>query len=587
MSDSVIRARDLTKVYRLYSKPAHRFLDMFGMLRDRPGRYTEHSALDHVSLDIPRGEKVAIIGRNGAGKSTFLKLVTGVIEPTSGEIEVKGTVHALLQIGTGFHPDFTGRENIYAYLAQLGVTGADADRRCAEIIEFAELETYVDQPVKTYSTGMSVRLMFSTSTAITPDLLVLDEVLGVGDAYFAHKSYERMKDLCDTSGTTLLLVTHDIYSAVKLCTRLIWIDQGRVLMDGDGPTVVKAYEDSIRQQEEARLRRRKQDRLASATKPAARRQDPSHAIIEIQSAASRPLRAAVYFSRIELVDGDRREALPLDAGAFDETRASHLQREGAAWGEAAEWQGRRARAWQHYGSPFHKVAGVVPVAPTAWGAGGARLEIDHCSAEPFRAAVKMFAGDQVIDFGTLEGRADGWQTWVSEPAVLTGSRPRSEVNVTGVYGTGAISIDSIEVHDAAGEITRFFKHGDPFELRLAIRVNQPDMLERPQVLVAFHRDGGLDVCRVITRDLPIDATEVREGKIRLRIPELRLANGSYTVTVMIARERYYDDEQTQYFSLNPGVYACHSRALEIVVFGGDAVASGTVFVETGEWTMRV
>ena len=219
MTDVAIRATNLAKIYRLYSKPAYRFLDMFGLLRERPGAFTEHAALDGVNLEIRRGEKVAIIGRNGAGKSTFLKLVTNVIQPTAGTLEVKGDVHALLQIGTGFHPDFTGRQNVYAYLAQLGVTGADADRRCADAIAFAELEEYIDQPVKTYSTGMGMRLMFSTSTAITPDLLVLDEVLGVGDAYFAQKSYDRMRELCDRNGATLLLVTHDIYSAVRMCNR--------------------------------------------------------------------------------------------------------------------------------------------------------------------------------------------------------------------------------------------------------------------------------------------------------------------------------------------------------------------------------
>src|SRR5207245_8841741 len=194
-----------------------------------------HSALDGVSVEVRRGEKVAVIGRNGAGKSTFLKLVTKVIQPTAGSLEVRGDVHALLQIGTGFHPDFTGRQNVNAYLAQLGVTGADASRRCADAIAFAELEEYIDQPVKTYSTGMAVRLMFSASTAISPDLLVLDEILGVGDAYFAQKSYERMRDLCERNRTTLLLVTHDIYSAVKMCGRLVWSDRGRVLIDGDGP----------------------------------------------------------------------------------------------------------------------------------------------------------------------------------------------------------------------------------------------------------------------------------------------------------------------------------------------------------------
>ena len=122
--DIVVRATQLTKVYRLYARPLYRFLDMFGLLGARPGAFTEHAALDGVNLTIRRGEKVAIIGRNGAGKSTLLKLVTKVIEPTSGRIDVEGTVHALLQIGTGFHPDFTGRENVYAYLAQLGITGA-------------------------------------------------------------------------------------------------------------------------------------------------------------------------------------------------------------------------------------------------------------------------------------------------------------------------------------------------------------------------------------------------------------------------------------------------------------------------------
>lgn len=156
----VIRARDLRKVYRLYSSQHYKFLDMFGLLRKRAGAFTEHAALDGVTLDIRQGEKVAFIGRNGAGKSTLLKLVTRVIEPTSGALEVSGKVQALLQIGTGFHPDFTGRQNVYAYLAQLGVSGREADRQCKEIVEFAELEEYIDQPVKTYSTGMAVRLMF-------------------------------------------------------------------------------------------------------------------------------------------------------------------------------------------------------------------------------------------------------------------------------------------------------------------------------------------------------------------------------------------------------------------------------------------
>ena len=578
MSEVVIRARDLRKVYRLYSGPGYRFLDMFGLLGNRPGAYTEHSALDGVSLEIRRGEKVAFIGRNGAGKSTLLKLITSVIEPTSGTLEVTGKAHALLQIGTGFHPDFTGRENVFAYLAQLGVTGTDAERRYHEIVEFAELEEYIGQPVKTYSSGMAVRLMFSTATAITPELLVLDEVLGVGDAYFAQKSYERMRELTEGAGTTLLLVTHDIYSAVKICERIIWIDRGRVLMDGDGPVVIKAYEDSIRQQEEVRLRLRKQQRLEANRASAA-----EYALIEIQSVGNTALAAPVFFGRIEVSVGDRMVLLPFDEAAFDEKRPAHLQLEGSAWSAITDVGGRAARGMQNYGSPFHKVVAVVPVAPQD--GTPLRVDLDYHSAAPFQAVVRMFVGEQVFDVGVIDGEADGWQRWSAETGGPRQGAAASEVNASGVYGTGAIGILEIRTVDASGNETHFFEHGKPFQLRLRYHVRQPDLRERPQVLIAFHRDGVQDVFRVITRDLFIDGTDARDGEIVLNIPALPLGVGTYTVTVMVVREGYYDETQTIFFSLNPGVYASHSRALEMVVTGGGIVGSGTAVVGQGEWSL--
>ena len=276
---------------------------------------------------------------------------------------MSGRVHALLQIGTGFHPDFTGRENVHAYFAQLGITGPDAERRFADAIEFAEIEEYIDQPVKTYSTGMAVRLMFSASTAISPELLVLDEVLGVGDAYFAQKSFDRMRELCEHQKTTLLLVTHDVYSAVRLCERIIWIDRGRVLCDADGPTVVGMYEDSIRQQEEHRLRMKAGQRARELGVAAA---EAPRVHVEIHSLHNVPQASPVYFSRIELFAGDRSLGrLPIDATPDD--RRAWLQMEGTAWGEPCAFQGRAARPFLNFGSPFHKVAGVVALERNAAG----------------------------------------------------------------------------------------------------------------------------------------------------------------------------------------------------------------------------
>lgn len=238
---AALRLHRINKVYRLYRKPLYRVLDLFGLCPPGEAFYSEHIALQNIDLSINRGEKVAIIGRNGAGKSTLLKTITGVLRPTSGELEVRGRINALLQIGTGFHPDFTGRQNAYSSMAHQGITGREADEKFDEIVDFAELEEFIDQPMKTYSTGMAARLMFSAAVVIEPDILIVDEVLGVGDAYFTHKSFQRMRDLCAANGTTLLLVSHDMHSIRRLCTRVVWIDGGGARMDGPAGPVVDAY----------------------------------------------------------------------------------------------------------------------------------------------------------------------------------------------------------------------------------------------------------------------------------------------------------------------------------------------------------
>jgi len=581
MNEIVIRARDLRKVYRLYTGPGYRFLDMFGLLGDRPGAYTEHSALDGVSLDIMRGEKVAFIGRNGAGKSTLLKLITSVIEPTTGTLEVKGKAHALLQIGTGFHPDFTGRENVFAYLAQLGVTGAEAERRYHEIVEFAELEEYIGQPVKTYSSGMAVRLMFSTATAITPELLVLDEVLGVGDAYFAQKSYERMRELTEGAGTTLLLVTHDIYSAVKICERIIWIDRGRVLMDGDSAVVIKAYEDSIRQQEETRLRLKKQARLKELSAEAA--SEP--VLLEIKPTDGRPTASPVYFSRIALLrDGQVVSELPLDEGAFDEHRPAHLLQEGTSWGPSTMWHERASRALQNFGSAFHRAAGVF--APDRAPDATTSVVIDYGSDADCDLSVQAFLGKDSVVLGRLRGSPGTWHTaklsmaGSSESAVMGVG-----VNTSGMHGSGALIIKGTRILDRDGIETHSLYHREPATLELEYELRDPAFLERPQIVVALQRDGVQDVCRWISRDLMLDRRERREGRIRLRIPRLLITDGQYSVTVLVAKEGYYDTEQTRFFSLNPDVYYCGSRMFDIVVRGSGLIGSGTVSVADGEWSV--
>jgi lipopolysaccharide transport system ATP-binding protein len=585
VNDIVIRARDLTKVYRLYSGAVNRFRDMFGILGNRPGAYTEHAALDGVNLEVRRGEKVAFIGRNGAGKSTLLKLITGVIEPTSGLLEVNARAHALLQIGTGFHPDFTGTENVYAYLAQLGVTGREAEQKYEEIVDFAELEEYIGQPVKTYSSGMAVRLMFSTSTAISPDLLVLDEVLGVGDAYFAQKSYERIRELCDRDGSTLLLVTHDLYSAVKICNRVIWIDHGRVLMDDESANVVKAYEDSIRLQEEDRLRTKKLRQMARTSADTAAR-SRRQVLLELSANQNQPQPAPVYFSSIELVSGDTVTPLPLGADAFDHLEGSHLQREPGCWGEPVEWQGRPSRPLLNFGSPFHKAGGVFAVGRDL---AGASIRLSYRSEVPCQLNVRLFDGNvHGISLGALPPSQNEWvSSTLRIPAAGEGEAapPDGAHRVSGANGSGAIVIEDVSLLNASGEAVHLVSHGQPCSFQIRYRVADPGLRERPQFVIAIHRDGVLGACRFVARGLAISAAATRTGVVTLHLDRMMLGIGNYTVSVVIAAEGYIDRDQVVFYSLNREVYSSLSHILEFTVTGEGLEASNTVFVGEGQWAV--
>ncbi len=239
--------QSVSKIYRLHGSQSDQLIDVLGLERfgfKTKTQTKEFAALSDISLDVPRGHRIGIIGRNGAGKTTLLKLICGNFAPTAGEIKVNGTVQALMSMGLGFHPESTGRENVESSLQYNGLV-RDAYRQAMEgIIEFCELGDYLDQPFKTYSLGMQARLMFAAATAIRPDILIVDEVLGAGDAYFVAKSKRRVEKLIN-SGCTMLLVSHSMQQVLELCDEAIWLDGGRVRMRGEAFLVVKAYEEYV------------------------------------------------------------------------------------------------------------------------------------------------------------------------------------------------------------------------------------------------------------------------------------------------------------------------------------------------------
>ncbi|MCW5692481.1 MAG: ATP-binding cassette domain-containing protein [Pseudolabrys sp.] len=246
-SDLAIQLEGVSKVYKLHGSQRDQLIEVLGLqrygLRPRsPAK--QFSALSSISLAVRKGQRLGIVGRNGSGKTTLLKLICGNFAPSAGEITVSGRVQALMSVGIGFHPDFTGRENVEASLHYNGLKRQEHKEALAGIIDFCELGEFIDQPFKTYSLGMQARLMFATATAVEPEILIVDEVLGAGDAYFVAKSKKRVDRLI-SGGCTMLLVSHSMGQILELCDKVIWLDQGRVRMEGEPLEVVKCYEEYL------------------------------------------------------------------------------------------------------------------------------------------------------------------------------------------------------------------------------------------------------------------------------------------------------------------------------------------------------
>lgn len=239
----VIQVDRVSKVYKIYDSPKGRFQEALGIGKKK--HHKDYYALNDLSFTVNKGEIVGIVGRNGSGKSTILKILTGVLNPTDGQVHIEGKVAALLELGAGFNMEYTGMKNIYLNAAMMRVSQEEIEKKIPEILAFADIGDYIHQPVKTYSSGMFVRLAFSVAIHVDPDILIVDEALAVGDARFQLKCMEKFMEFVQ-KGKTILFVTHDVNAVKRFCTRAVWLNQGRLIMDGNTNEVTDRYLDFLK-----------------------------------------------------------------------------------------------------------------------------------------------------------------------------------------------------------------------------------------------------------------------------------------------------------------------------------------------------
>ena len=257
MRTKIIEVKNVRKTFKSYEDKVHTLKEV--LINWKRVKHEHVEIIKGISFDVHKGEIVGLVGRNGCGKSTTLKMLSNLLKPTSGEIKINGRVSSLIELGAGFHPDMTGRENIYVNASLFGFTKEQIDNKVADIIRFSELEEYIDFPVRVYSSGMYMRLAFSVAISVEPEILLVDEILGVGDAAFQRKCFNKIKSMTE-SGMTIVIVSHATSQIETLCSRVIWLDNGVIREDGNPRIVCEHYLESMEKHHENRIRK-EQDKL--------------------------------------------------------------------------------------------------------------------------------------------------------------------------------------------------------------------------------------------------------------------------------------------------------------------------------------
>ena len=584
MSDVAIRLAGVGKMYKIFSSRGANLKDALGLPSVRHGRYTEFWALRGIDFELREGDRLGIIGRNGAGKSTILKLITQNIAPTEGVVEVKGQVQALLEAGGGLHPEFTGEENINAALTFLGLSTMEIRLARDDIAEFTELGRFLSQPFKTYSLGMQARLAFAIATTIRPRILIIDEVLGAGDAYFFAKSSARMRELLE-SGAAVILVSHALDQIVRFCDETIWVDRGRTVMRGPSIEVVKAYEKFIRELDDRRIRAKNEKTQLQIFDGFERDSYTDHFSVQINA----PVEGVDVSDVVLLRDGEPDEHIRVgDAQDASPAQAAFVQAEGGGWSDPREDNGK-----------FHRTVAPAEDASSATGGlvfyawfiyPGSEYAVDIRYRTSAEGATVAFGQSGRIDVTSTLPRSEAWRTHRIElvrseelpsdgevSAAMDNQTRRPRTSTSRWEGVGKLAMEDVALLDERGRDQVIFQVGRPMTIAVSIVALEAGIYPLMPATLIFRLDG-IVVARHVAERQVLELEQDERISARLDLGELQLGNGTYVLSVGLYRKLDMQDIEPSEF------YDYFDKSFEFQVIGSPPLHNELVR-HPGTWVL--
>lgn len=601
MSEKIaIGLYDIGKMYKVFPRRLDGALNALGIDALMPWRkrtYHEFWALRDISMELPVGRRIGIIGRNGAGKSTLLKLITGNLAPSEGRIEVNGQVQALLEAGAGFHPDFTGYENIRSSLIYQGLSREDIEFAIQDIAEFTELGPFLRQPFKTYSTGMQARLTFATATAIKPDILIIDEILGAGDSYFFSKSQERMSRLVEESGASVLIVSHSMDQITRFCEEVIWIERGRIVKRGPAIEVVDDYQRFIRILDDRRLKAKNKKILSGRYHYDQYDQYGDTLLLTMQLTGRTGTSAEI--SEVRFVkSGQIEETLRIgdvqDTNPYDTSR---VLLHGSDWSEPRRVDKGFCRALQVRSANAGPAIGYAVIHTYGFFEGQYEIQVRYRSTEGADLGLTLSRKeDLLLDQAVMPGTEGRWNEWKVDmtgvkcphlgdekpgrqaPQNMTTAVPsaasESLRKIIRWPSNGLITIENVVLLGEDDVEKTVFRAGDTLIFKVTVVAHQGGNFNVVPTATLYRMDGVF-ISNFIGPVYPLHLESEDRKTFQVALRPLNLGDGHYVFSTAIYEQTIA--EQTRFDLI--------ARVYEFQIVGSDPLLASAVFKHPSSWSL--